>query len=177
GIGEDRVELNDARHPLLLATHREVVPIEVKIAPGQRGIVISGPNTGGKTVALKTIGLLSVMAQTGLLIPAREGSTVTVFRSVFADIGDEQSIEANLSSFSGHIANLSEIVRALDEPALVILDEPGAGTDPAGGGAARGGMDRLPPPPPMPGRGPYPPARRKTARLLARGLRGRRRRL
>jgi DNA mismatch repair protein MutS2 len=134
-LADEGLELADARHPLLLTSGREVVPIDLKVAPGQRGIVISGPNTGGKTVALKTIGLLTLMAQAGLLIPARAGSRVSVFRSVFADIGDDQSIEANLSSFSGHIANLSSIVRELAEPALVILDEPGAGTDPAEGAA------------------------------------------
>ncbi len=139
-IAEDGIELIAARHPLLTTSGREVVPIDVRIAPGQRGIVISGPNTGGKTVALKTIGLVALMAQAGLLIPAAQGSRVTVFRSVFADIGDEQSIEANLSSFSGHIANLSEIVRSLAEPALVILDEPGAGTDPAEGAALAIGL-------------------------------------
>ena len=139
-IADEGFDFRDARHPLLLTIHREVVPIDVGIAAGQRGIVISGPNTGGKTVALKTIGLLSLMAQAGLLIPARGGSIVSVFRSVFADIGDEQSIEANLSSFSGHIANLSEIVKSLKEPALVILDEPGAGTDPAEGAALAIGL-------------------------------------
>lgn len=139
-IVDNGIDFTDARHPLLLQSGREVVPIDVSIAPGQHGLVISGPNTGGKTVALKTIGLLSLMAQTGLLIPSRAGSKAMVFRSVFADIGDEQSIEANLSSFSGHIANLSEIVRSLDEPALVILDEPGAGTDPAEGAALAIGL-------------------------------------
>ncbi|HVA78089.1 MAG TPA: endonuclease MutS2 [Candidatus Binataceae bacterium] len=139
-IVADGLDFTDARHPLLVNSGREVVPIDVSIAPGQHGLVISGPNTGGKTVALKTIGLLSLMAQTGLLIPSRAGSKAMVFRSVFADIGDEQSIEANLSSFSGHIANLSEIIRSLDEPALVILDEPGAGTDPAEGAALAIGL-------------------------------------
>ncbi len=129
-----------ARHPLLLTSGREVVPIDLSIAPGQHGLVISGPNTGGKTVALKTIGLFSLMAQAGLMIPADPCSKAMVFRSVFADIGDEQSIEANLSSFSGHIANLSSILNALAEPALVILDEPGAGTDPAEGAALAIGL-------------------------------------
>ncbi|HUO04040.1 MAG TPA: endonuclease MutS2 [Candidatus Binataceae bacterium] len=139
-IAEAGIEFCGARHPLLMNRGREVIPIHLKIAPGQRGIVISGPNTGGKTVALKTLGLLSLMAQAGIPIPARTPATATVFRSVFADIGDEQSIEANLSSFSGHITNLSDIVRSLEEPALVILDEPGAGTDPAEGAALAIGL-------------------------------------
>jgi DNA mismatch repair protein MutS2 len=137
---DEGIDFIGARHPLLMTSGREVIPIDVKIGAGQRGIVISGPNTGGKTVALKTVGLLSLMAQAGMLIPALAGSKATVFRSVFADIGDEQSIESNLSSFSGHIANLSEIVRSLIEPALVILDEPGAGTDPAEGAALAIGL-------------------------------------
>jgi DNA mismatch repair protein MutS2 len=139
-IVDEGIDLIEARHPLLTHTGREVIPIDVRIGPGQRGIVISGPNTGGKTVALKTIGLLSLMAQAGLMIPALSASKITVFRSVFADIGDEQSIESNLSSFSGHIANLAEILRSLSEPALVILDEPGAGTDPAEGAALAIGL-------------------------------------
>ncbi|HXW84221.1 MAG TPA: hypothetical protein VEJ86_07440, partial [Candidatus Binataceae bacterium] len=139
-IVDEGLELNAARHPLLLTSGREVVAIDVGIPSGQHGLVISGPNTGGKTVALKTIGLLSLMTMAGILIPAREQSRAVVFRSVFADIGDEQSIEANLSSFSGHIANLVEIVGALAQPALVILDEPGAGTDPAEGAALAIGL-------------------------------------
>jgi DNA mismatch repair protein MutS2 len=139
-FGESGVELLEARHPLLVAAGHEAVPIDVRIAPGLHGIVISGPNTGGKTVALKTIGLLALMAQSGLLIPAREGSRLVVFRSIFADIGDEQSIEASLSSFAAHIANLSEMASALEEPALVILDEPGEGTDPVEGAALAIGL-------------------------------------
>ncbi|HKV53076.1 MAG TPA: Smr/MutS family protein, partial [Candidatus Binataceae bacterium] len=143
-ISADQVDLVAARHPLLITSKRPVVPIDLHIGPGQRGIVISGPNTGGKTVALKTLGLFSLMAQAGILIPVNEGGSLRVFRTVFADIGDEQSIEASLSSFAAHIVNMSEVVRALDEPALVILDEPGAGTDPVEGAAlAIGLMDYL----------------------------------
>jgi DNA mismatch repair protein MutS2 len=129
------LELVAARHPLLVTSGREVVPIDLRVGRDQHGIVISGPNTGGKTVALKTLGLLALMAQAGILIPARAGSKITVFRSVFADIGDEQSIEASLSSFAAHIVNMTEVVRSLKEPALVILDEPGGGTDPVEGAA------------------------------------------
>jgi DNA mismatch repair protein MutS2 len=142
---DGRLELRAARHPLLVPAvrrrlddstdDREPVPVDVLLIPPTRVLVITGPNTGGKTVALKTAGLLSMMAQAGLLIPAGEGSQVPVFRSVFADIGDEQSIAANLSTFSGHIANVVAMDRALTEPALVLLDEAGAGTDPNEGGA------------------------------------------
>jgi DNA mismatch repair protein MutS2 len=143
-IVDDGIDLIAARHPLLKTSGREVVPIDVTITPGQHGIVISGPNTGGKTVALKTVGLLALMAQAGILVPVEEHSKIKVFRSIFADIGDAQSIEASLSSFAAHITNLSEIIRSLREPALIILDEPGGGTDPVEGAAlAIGLMDYL----------------------------------
>jgi DNA mismatch repair protein MutS2 len=141
---DGRLELRAARHPLLipgvrrrldLGSDKSPVPVDVVLIPPTRVLVITGPNTGGKTVALKTAGLLSLMAQAGLLIPAAEGSQVPVFRCVFADIGDEQSIAANLSTFSSHIKNIVDMNEALELPALVLLDEAGAGTDPIEGGA------------------------------------------
>ncbi len=124
-------ELQAARHPLL----KSAVPVTVKIIPPATCLLITGPNTGGKTVALKTAGLLALMAQAGLRIPSADGSRLPVFRSLFADIGDEQSIDASLSTFSGHITNLAAMDRGLQTPALVLLDEIGSGTDPIEGGA------------------------------------------
>ncbi len=124
-------ELQAARHPLL----KQPVPVTIKILPPATVLLITGPNTGGKTVALKTAGLLALMAQAGLRIPAADGSRVPVFRSMFADIGDEQSIEASLSTFSGHVTNLASMDHHLVVPALVLLDEVGSGTDPVEGGA------------------------------------------
>ena len=111
------------------------VPVTVKIVAPATVLLITGPNTGGKTVALKTAGLLAMMAQSGLRIPAADGSRVPVFRSIFADIGDDQSIEASLSTFSAHVTNIASMDRSLAVPALVLLDEVGSGTDPIEGGA------------------------------------------
>jgi DNA mismatch repair protein MutS2 len=124
-------ELQGARHPLV----RNAVPVTIKVIPPASVLLITGPNTGGKTVALKTAGLFALMAQSGLWIPAADGSRLPVWRSLFADIGDEQSIESSLSTFSGHITNIAGMDRALSTPALVLLDEIGSGTDPIEGGA------------------------------------------
>ena len=135
---DGRIEFLGARHPLLILGRDagvEPVPSDLKIVPPVRALVISGPNTGGKTVALKAFGLLAVMAQAGLLIPVEKGSRFTPFATVFANIGDEQSIAASLSTFSAHIASIVEMDRALELPALVLLDEVGSGTDPVEGGA------------------------------------------
>src|SRR5437762_4210354 len=124
-------ELQAARHPLL----KNAVPVTIKSVPPATVLLITGPNTGGKTVALKTAGLFALMAQSVLRIPAADGSRLPVFRSLFGDIGDEQSIEASLSTFSAHITNIASMDRALATPALVLFDEVGSGTDPIEGGA------------------------------------------
>ena len=139
-LQDDEVRLPAARHPVLLFGNREVTPVDLFLPPGKRVLVITGPNTGGKTVALKTLGLLALMAQSGLPIPAAEGSCLPCFCAIYADVGDEQSIERDLSTFSAHVANLTEIVSQRLQPALVLLDEPGVGTDPEEGAALGIGM-------------------------------------
>ncbi len=128
-------EILAGRHPLLLENEQGVVPFDLRLEPEDRTLVVSGPNTGGKTVLLKSIGLVSLMTQAGIVPPIAEGSRVPIFGDVFADIGDEQSIEASLSTFSAHLANLKEIVAEAGPDALVLIDEIGSGTDPTEGAA------------------------------------------
>src|SRR5262245_13932206 len=134
----DALTFRGARHPLLEQSLSDdggtVVPLDLEIGADQKVLVVSGPNTGGKTVALKTVGLLALMHQAGLLVPARD-ARLPLFRSVFIDIGDRQSIRDHLSTFSARMRSIADIAGALELPALLLLDEVGTGTDPEEGTA------------------------------------------
>ncbi len=127
--------VRNGRHPLLLAQHREVVPFDLEMSAAERTLLVSGPNTGGKTVLLKAVGLFSAMVQAGIPAPVAAESRIAVFDDVWADVGDEQSIQASLSTFSAHLRNLGEILRLATADSLVLVDELGSGTDPVDGAA------------------------------------------
>ena len=140
--GERRIRLVEARHPLL--DERRCVPLNLELASPDSGIAVTGPNTGGKTVCLKTVGLLSLMAQSGLHIPCGEGTVIGLMDQVLCDIGDSQSISQNLSTFSGHMTNVIRILKACSKDSLILLDELGSGTDPMeGSGLAAAILEEL----------------------------------
>lgn len=143
--GEAELRIRDGRHPLLVETSEEpVVPFDLDLSAEERCLVLSGPNTGGKSVLLKAMGLIAALAQSGVIPPVGAGTRLPVFKAFFADIGDEQSIDRNLSTFSAHLANLADIVAKADADSLVLIDEMGTGTDPAEGGAlARAVLEEL----------------------------------
>ena len=143
------VEFNEAgagftifggRHPLLVAQGIEVVPFDLALEPAERTLLISGPNTGGKTVLLKSLGLFAAMAQSGVPVPVSDESRLAIFDDVYADIGDEQSISSSLSTFSAHLKNLAEVLRSATGSSLVLIDELGSGTDPVEGAALGGAI-------------------------------------
>jgi DNA mismatch repair protein MutS2 len=133
--GTEEYAVAGGSHPILLARSAEVVPFDLRMDRGERTLLISGPNTGGKTVLLKAMGLISLLAQSGIIPPVGPGTRLPVFKDVFADVGDEQSIEASLSTFSAHLKNLREVLDGADWQSLVLTDEIGSGTDPQEGAA------------------------------------------
>jgi DNA mismatch repair protein MutS2 len=140
GPASDGFAIVNGRHPLLLAQGIPVVPFDLTLEPAERTLLISGPNTGGKTVLLKSLGLFAAMAQSGIPIPVGKGSRLAIFDEVFADVGDEQSISSSLSTFSAHVRNLAEVLRFATGESLVLIDELGSGTDPVEGAALGGAI-------------------------------------
>ena len=140
GAAEEGFNILDGRHPLLIAQGINVVPFDLALEPKERTLLISGPNTGGKTVLLKSIGLFAAMAQSGIPVPVSNESRLAVFDDIYADVGDEQSISSSLSTFSAHLKNLAEVLRSATSSSLVLIDELGSGTDPVEGAALGGAI-------------------------------------